>query len=295
MLTQFSNELADAVASAAPSVIQVLGGRRPASGVVYTTDTIVTTMRAIGREDALQVRTPDGQIAAAELHGWDPATGIAVLRASGFSAPAIAPSPAEVRVGHVGLALARSWSNAITASAGIVSIIGGPLVTGRKRSIDQIFRTTAPMHDGFAGGAFVDSSGALIGITMAASIRGLGVIIPAAIAWKAAASVLEHGRIKRGYLGIAGQPVTLPEYQRGNTGRDRGVLTLTVTPGGPAAQAGVLVGDVLLALDQTPIESPDELMDLMMRTGAGHSAQLRVLRGTTPTELNVTIGERPAR
>jgi S1-C subfamily serine protease len=294
MLTQLSNDFADVVAAAAPSVVQVLGHRRPASGLVYANDSVVTTLRAVGREESLQVRAPDGQVVAAELHGWDPATGIAVLRASGLSAPAIAPSTAPVRVGHIGLALARSWSNAITASAGLVSIIGGPLHTGRKHSIDQIFRTTAPMHDGFAGGAFVDASGGLAGVTTATAIRGLGVIIPAAIAWKAAASALEHGRVKRGYFGIAGQSVTLPEHQRGNTGRQRGVLLLSVTPSGPAAQAGLLVGDVLLAVDQTPIESPDELMDLMMKTGAGHHARLHILRGATPTELSVTIGERPA-
>ena len=294
MLTQLSNDFADAVAAAAPSVVQVLGHRRPASGLVYASNSVVTTLRAIGREDSLQVRAPDGTVVAAELQGWDPATGIAVLRASGLTAQAIAPSTDPVRVGHIGLALARSWSNAITASAGIVSIIGGPLHTGRRRSIDQIFRTTAPMHDGFAGGAFLNAAGGLVGVATATSIRGLAVIIPAAIAWKAAASALEHGRIKRGYLGIAGQPVSLPEHQRGNTGRERGVLTLTVTPGGPAAEAGMLVGDVLLAIDQTAIESPEELMDLMMKIGAGHTARLQILRGAIPTELGVTIGERPA-
>jgi serine protease Do len=295
MLTQFSNELADAVAVAAPSVVQVLGGRRPASGLVYAHDAVVTTLRTVGREEALQVRTPEDAVLAAELAGWDPATGIAVLRAPGLAAPPISPSSAAVRVGHLGLALARSWSNAITASMGIVSIIGGPLHTGRGRSIDQIFRTSAPMHDGFAGGAFLDSSGGLIGIPTATSIRGLGVVIPAATAWKAAASALEHGRIKRGYLGIAGQPVTLPDHQRGTTGRDRGILTVAVTPGGPAANAGVLVGDILLAIDQAPVASPDELMDLMMKTGAGHHARLQILRGAVPAELSVTIGERPQR
>ena len=294
MLTELSNELADVAAAAAPSVIQVLGRRRPASGLVYANQIVLTTMSAIGREDGLQVKGPDGQIVAAELRGWDPATGIAVLRASGLDATPIAPSSAPVRVGHIGLALARSWSNAVTASAGIIAIIGGPLRTGPRRTIDQVFRTTAPMHDGFAGGAFLDTSGGLIGVGTATAIRRLGVIIPASIAWNAAANVVEHGRLKRGYLGIAGQRVTLPEHQRGDTGRERGLLTLTVTPGGPAAQAGVLVGDVLLAVDQTPVESPEELMDLMMVTGAGQSARLLVLRGATPTELTVKVGERPA-
>jgi S1-C subfamily serine protease len=294
MLTQISNQLADAVSGAAPSVVQVHGRRRPASGLVYAHQIVLTTMNALKREDGLQVRRPDGQAIDAELLGWDPATGLAVLRANGLDAPPLATSSAPVRVGHIGLAIGRSWSNAVTASAGIIAIIGGPLHTGPRRTIDQVFRTTAPMHDGFAGGAFLDTSGGLIGVATATSIRDLGVIIPASIAWKAAAHVLEHGRIKRGYLGIAGQPVMLPEHQRGGTGRERGVLTLAVTPGGPAAHAGVLVGDVLLAIDDTSIESPEELMDVLMTIGSGHRARLRVLRAGTSIEVLVNIGERPA-
>jgi S1-C subfamily serine protease len=295
MLTNFSDQLADIVDAAAPSVVQVHGRRRPASGLVYANQIVVTTARAIGREDGLQVRQRDGHASDAELVGWDHATGLAVLRASALDAPPIALSAAPVRVGHIALALARSWSNAITASAGIVAVIGGPLPTGRRRAIDQVFRTTAPMHDGFAGGAFLDTSGSLIGVTTAASIRGLGVVIPASIAWKTAAIVLEHGRLKRGHLGIAGQSVTLPEHQRGATGRERGLLMLGVTPDGPAARAGVLVGDVLLALDDTPVESPEELMDLLLATGAGHAATLQLLRGAAPVNVSVTVGERPTR
>jgi serine protease DegQ len=295
MLTELSNELADIVAARAPSVVQVHGRRRPASGLVYASQVVVTTMRGIGREDGLQVRQHDGQAADAELAGWDPASGLAVLRAPALDAPPVDPSGAPVRVGHLVLALARSWSNAITASAGIVAVIGGPLHTGRRRTIDQVFRTTAPMHDGFAGGAFLDAGGGLIGVNTAASIRGLGVVIPAAIAWKTAATILEHGRLKRGYLGIAGQPVALPDHQRGTTDRERALLVLAVTTGGPAANAGVLVGDVLLALEGTPIESPEDLLDLLLTVGAGHRARLQVLRGAAPLEMTVEVGERPAR
>src|SRR5205807_10138147 len=109
---------------------------------------------------------------------------------------------------------------AVTASAGIVSVIGGPLRTGHRRAIDQVIRTTAPMHDGFAGGAFLDTSGALVGIATAEAIRGLGVGIPASIAWKTAATVLEPGSLKRGFLGLAGQPVSLAENQPGASGRE---------------------------------------------------------------------------
>ena len=203
-----SNQMADIVAAVAPSVIQV----QNASGVVYARDVVLTNARALGREDGLHIRTHDNRTLDAELHGWDPATGLALLRVSGLDAAPVMTSDAA-RVGNLAIAIARSWSNSVTASVGIVSIIGGPLRTGRGRSIDEVIRTTAPMHEGFAGGAFVDMSGKLIGIATAAAIRGLGVIIPASIAWKTAAALLEHGRIRRGYLGVAGQPARIAEGQ----------------------------------------------------------------------------------
>jgi S1-C subfamily serine protease len=292
MLTQLSTQMADAVAAVASSVVQVHGRRRPASGLVYADGVVVTTIHALGREDRLRVRRHDGQAFDGELAGWDPTTNLAVLRVTGLDAPAIVPAAAAARVGHLALAIARSWSNAVTASAGIVSVIGGPLRTGRHRAIDQVIRTTAPMHDGFAGGAFVDTEGGLLGIATAAAIRGLGVIIPTAIVWRTVATVVEHGRIKRGYLGISGQPVTLPEAQRGDA-RAEALLIVGVTDGSPAAAAGVLVGDVLVALDGKAVESPQDLMDRLMETRIGQPASLRVLRGGAVVEIAVTIGERP--
>src|SRR4051812_44445326 len=91
LLNSFSNALADAVAAAAPSVVQVQGGRRPASGLVYAADVVVTTVRALGREDGLHVRRHDGTNLEAELAGWDPTTSLAVLRAPGLGAPAMSP------------------------------------------------------------------------------------------------------------------------------------------------------------------------------------------------------------
>jgi len=293
MLTEFSNQLADAAAAAAPSVVQVQGRRRAASGIVYAQGTVVTTVQALGREDGLHVRGSEGDAVDAELAAWDPATSLAVLKAPALVAPAIQVATQPARVGHLALALARSWSNNLTASAGIVSIIGGPLRTGRRRSIDQVIRTTAPMHDGFAGGAFIDASGALVGITTASTIRGLGVVIPSAIAWKTAQGLLEHGRTRSGYIGVAGQQVQLPEGQR-TDGRDEAVLVIAVNRDGPAAKAGVLVGDVILALDGQPITTPDDLLDLLTGDRVGKAATLRILRGGAAKEVPVTVGERGA-
>jgi len=294
MLTEFSNQLADIAAAAAPSVVQVQGKRwRTASGVVYASGAVVTTIKALGREDGLHVRAGDGEAIDAELVAWDPATGLAVLKAAGLGAAPIAVAKQPARVGHVALALARSWSNNLTASAGIVSIIGGPLRTGRRHAIDQVIRTTAPMHDGFAGGAFLDTTGALIGITTASTIRGLWVVIPSDIAWKTARGLLEHGRVKSGYIGIAGQRVELPEGQRAE-GRNEALLVIGVTADGPAAKAGVMVGDVIVSFDGQAVTSPDDLLDLLVGERVGKPAAVGILRGGAAQTITVTVGERGA-
>ena len=293
LLTTFSNQLADAVAAAAPAVVQVQGRRRPASGLVYADNVVLTTVRALGRDDGLHVRTDDGRTLDADLAGWDPTTGLAVLRVASLATKPIAPASSAPRVGHLALAVARSWSNVVTASAGVLSVIGGPLPTGRRQAIDQVYRTTAPMHDGFAGGAFVDTAGGLIGVATGTAIRGLGVIIPATIAWKTAATLVEHGSLKRGYLGLAGQRVALPESQRGGHQRDEALLVVGVTGDGPAAAAGVLVGDVLLELDGHATASPEQLLAQLFSIGVGRKVPLKLLRGGKVTDLTVTIGERP--
>jgi S1-C subfamily serine protease len=295
LLGAFSDALADVVAAAAPAVVQVHGRRRPASGVVYASDVVLTMAGVLGREDRLQVRRHDGRSLDAELAGWDPTTGLAVLRVPGLDTTPIAPAAAPARVGHLAIAVARSWSNAVTASPGFVSVIGGPLPTGRRRAIDQVLRTNAPMHEGFAGGAFVGTSGDLLGVATAAAIRGLGVVIPAGIAWKTAGAVIEHGRLKRGFLGIAGQPVRLPEDQIPQglpAAKQDALLVVGITPGSPAASAGMLVGDVLFGFDGHPVQSPEDLLDLLSGDRVGRQARLQVSRGGRILDLLVTVGER---
>lgn len=291
-LLTLSNAFADLAEASGRFVVQVHGRRRPGTGLVYAADVVLTTVRSLGGEDGLHVRRPDGDTLDAQLAGWDPTTNLAVLRVPGLNGPAVAPASSGARVGHLALALARSWSNALTVSTGVVSVIGGPLRTGRRRAINQIIRTTAPMHDGFSGGAFVDAAGGLLGVTTAARIRGLGVVIPAAIAWTTAATLLEHGQLKRGYLGIATQPVHVLTGEEEQDERP-GLLVVTVNSGSPAAAAGVIVGDVLLDFDGHALASPEDLLDLLLGDRVGREAALRLLRGGRPQILTVMVGERP--
>lgn len=291
MLTEFSNHIADIVETAAPSVVQVQGRGRPASGVVYAADLVVTTARAAGSDEHPRVRRSDGEVLEAALVGIDPATRVALLSVPGLAGSPFTPSPLP-RVGHMAVAIARSWSNHITATAGLVSVIGGPLPTGRRRSIEQVIRTSAPMHEGFAGGAFVGTNGELLGVATAASIRGLGVVIPTSIAWHAAAELLGRRGLKRGYLGIAAQPIRVPQKQKGIAGAGEALLVVGVKDGTPAADAGLLVGDVLLSLEGHTLASPEDLLDLLIGERVGQPVSVRLLRGGVPADVKVTVGER---
>lgn len=291
-LASLSEELASLSAGVAPSVVQVLGARRPASGVVHGSDTIITTARALGREDGLRVRVNDADPVEADLAGWDPATGIGVLRARAkldVAAPQLAD--AEPRVGQIVLAVARSWSNSLTASAGIVAVVGGPLRTGRRREISRVIRVTAPMHDGFAGGALLDAAGRLTGITTAAVIRGFGVAIPASIVWAAANQVLTVGT-SRGFVGVAVQPVQLSTAQRTNE-QERGLLVVGVTPGSPAEAAGVIVGDILLQFEDKATESAEDLLDRLTGNLIGQKVKVRTLHGGQPRDVELAVTSRP--
>jgi S1-C subfamily serine protease len=292
-LDQFSNQLADAVARASQFVLQVQGRRRPVSGIVYDKEIVVTTARALGRGDRAAVRTGDGRVLEAEFAGWDPATHLVVLRAPGLDGSPAIRSTTPPRVGNLALAVARSWSNAVTASSGIVSIIGGPLPTGRHRSIEQVIRTNAPMHEGFSGGAFIDTAGQLIGLTTAAAIRGLGVVIPVDIVWKSAAGVLAGGS-RRGYLGLVGQSVALPADQPGAGGRSQAILVTAVNADSPAHKAGIVVGDLLVEFAGQPVVSPEDLLALLGEARIDQDVTARVVRGGAETSLTVHVGERPA-
>ena len=292
-LASLSNELADLAAAGAASVVQVNGARRPATGVIHGADTIVTTARALGREDGLRIRVGDADAVDADLAGWDPATGIAVLRARsplGVAPPSIASS--EPRPGEIVLALARSWSHALTVSAGVVAIVGGPLRTGRRGQIARVIRVTAPMHEGFAGGALFDVSGHLTGIATAAAIRGFGVAIPASIAWAAATQIVKGGTPRRGFVGLAVQSVELAAAQRDGA-HDRALLVVGITPNSPAEAAGLIVGDVLLEFDGKPTASPDDLLDALSGAPIGQAVAARTLRGGGARDVRVTVGERP--
>jgi S1-C subfamily serine protease len=293
-LATLSDGVADSVERAARWVVQVQGHRRPASGILFRPDLVLTTAAALGEENGVRVRADDGRVLETEMAAWDPTTHLVLLKVAGLGGVAPEPSSRSPRVGHFVLAVGRSWSNVVTASSGIVSVIGGPLRTGPGRAIERVIRTNAPMHAGFTGGALIDAAGDLVGISTAASIRGLTVVIPADLAWTVAARLAEHGTVERGYVGIAAQPVRLTGAQQALAETDRALLVMGVTSGSPAESAGILVGDLIVAVESEAVRSPVDLLEQLQRYRVGEAVSLRVVRGSAPADLPVTIAKRPA-
>lgn len=292
MLIETSTRFAELVETVSPSVVQVRAGGHAASGLVYQPGLVLTTGRVVGRDEHPEVRTADNRAFSADLAGWDPASRLVLLRVPELTAPALTPG-ALPRVGNIVLAIGRSLSNNVTATAGIVSIIGGPLRTGRTRQLDRVIRISAPMHQGFAGGAVIGADGALIGLATAAAIRGLPVVIPADIAWSAASAMAERKDLTRGYLGIAAQPVRVPERQRTGAAGAEALLVVSVKDGSPAADAGLLVGDVVVTFDGVPLSSPEDLSDLLIGDRVGRPVTVTLLRGSSPVTVEVVPVARP--
>ena len=289
ILTDLSNALAAAIDTAAPSIVQVHGGRRLATAVVAAPGVIVTSGRGIDAA-TVSVRDGDGRVLDGTVIGRGAATGFAVIRVPELTAAA-ATIADEPRPGHLAQALGRTWSGGVFAAFAPVSVVGGPLRTGRRSELARVIRVGVAPHGALTGGALVDGEGRVLGIVTGTAIRGTTVVVPASIAWAEVQEVVAHEGAAPGYLGIGSVPVRLAAAQQAD-GRTSGLLVTAVVDGGPAATAGVLVGDVVVAFDTAAIDDPEDLI-ARLRGRAGQAVALTVVRGGAATTVTVTVGKRP--
>jgi len=290
VLGELSRQLADLVAAAAGGVVQVRSRHAPpATGTSIEGGRVIVAAHAVDGDRDLSVRA-NGTRMAAQLLGFDPATGLAVLRAEGPTWAALSGGP-PARVGEIVTALGRTWSGALAASTGLVSVVGGPLRTGRGTSVEEVLRADVRVHPLGAGGPLLDTGGRVAGIATGGAIRGMPLFIPSAIAWNVAEAITAHGTLKRGYLGISAQPVRIPPAQRAGREQDAGLLVVGVAPQSPAEAAGVLVGDLVVGFDATPVGDHDALLALLTPDRVGKASRVEVIRGAEPRVLDVTVGE----
>jgi S1-C subfamily serine protease len=289
--------MAEAVAKAGAATVLVNARRRfPASGIAYSANMILTADHVVEREDDITVTLPDGSELKATVAGRDPGSDLAVLRLERSVAATAEPAPQDARVGQLVLALGRPTPEGIQASLGIVSAIGGPVRTGRGGLLDRYLRTDATPYPGFSGGPLVDTAGRVIGVNTSGLARGASLAIPVSLAWQTAEVLAKHGRVRRGYLGVRSQPVSIPGAQQRSLGREQstGLLLVGVEENSPAEAGGLLVGDIVVAISGSPVTDADQLLASLVGDVVGKAAPVQVLRGGQATTITVTIGERDA-
>jgi S1-C subfamily serine protease len=294
-LASMAGELAGVVEKGGAGVVRVEARRRlPASGIVWSADgVILTSSHVVEREEGITIGLPGGERAAAQLVGRDPGTDIAVLRAeaAGLSVPGLA-EPDDLKVGYPVLALARPGEH-VQATLGIVSALEEGWRTRPGGTIDRYVQTDVIMYPGFSGGPLVDvASGRVAGMNSSALARGVSVALPVPTLRRVAGALLEHGRMRRGFLGVTAQAVALPAAIAAEVGQESGLMLMSVDADSPAAAGGLIIGDVLITLDGEPVRHLEDLLALLSGDRVGRTATVRVLRGGALHTAAVTIGER---
>jgi S1-C subfamily serine protease len=294
-LIEFSEAMASAVAKAGAATVLVNARKRlPASGVVFEANLVVTAEHVVERDHDITIQLENGEQVNASLAGRDPASDLAVLRLERAAPVAAEAAPAEARVGQLVLALGRPSPGGIEASLGVVSAIGGPVRTQRGGLLERYLRTDTIPYPGFSGGPLVNASGQVLGINTSGLAHGAAITIPAGLAWPLAQTLAQHGRLKRGYLGVRSQPVELPAGSAETLGRSQsaGLLMVGVDQNSPASAGGLMVGDILVGIAGHTVSDPDELVSHLTGETVGQAVAVEILRGGQRTVLKVTVGER---
>jgi len=294
-----SGELAQTAEDAGKSVVAVYGGRHAASGVLLSSNSVVTVSHAVRREEEVAVILSDGQRLSSRVAGRDPATDLVLLRLESevqSSQPRWVATP-KLRVGELTLALARTWRGNIVSSFGVISgLMPGPWRTGYGGELDQFIRPDLTMYPGFSGGPLLSSQGEFVGINTVGLHRA-GITIPASTVTRVAGELLEKGRVERPYLGLAMQSVKLQESLRSKLNLTSGeaLLVVHVEPGSPAEKAGILLGDALVDLGGKPVADTDAVQEVLRSSRIGGELEASFVRGGVARPTKLKLEARPPR
>lgn len=272
---ELSKQLADAVERSASSIVRIQARRHLASsGIVWAEGIVVTAAHTVHRPDGIHITLPNGDTVEGTLAGRDDSTDVAVLRVDGATSP-IAWSDAPPRAGEIAIAAGRPGRGA-RATVGFVTGVGGPWRTREGGRIDAIVEVEAHLPPGFSGGPLLAVDGRAIGMNTSRLVRG-GTTIPHATLARVTRELLEHGTVRRPTLGVAVYPV------------ERGLVVLSVQRDSAAESAGILVGDVLEAIDATELNDPHALREVLQSLTIGDGSSLRLTRGGEPREVQVSV------
>ena len=296
ILETISNEFAAAAEKAGSSVVAVHARRwMPTSGIEWKKGVVVTVHHGVQRDEDIKVLLDGGRAVSAKLAGRDPSTDLAVLRVEEVTsgAPQLGDST-SLRLGHLVLALGRTRRGDLVASSGIIGGISGEWRNRRGGQLDQHIRLDLALYPGFSGGPLLNARGEVVGVNTRGLGHGRAVTVPVATVNRVVEELLEKGRIARPYLGIAMQPVEVPENMRAKLPAETrvGLLVMHVENGGPAEKAGVLLGDVVFGVGGKTVEHVDAIQDSLATAKIGDVLEIRLIRAGQITAVSVALAER---
>src|SRR3954454_14445087 len=289
LLDAYSEAVVGVVDRVGPAVVRVEPQRegKPAgvgSGVIIAPDGLVLTNSHVmqGSREA-RLTLSDGRTVTARVLGDDPDTDLALLRATVDGLPyARLGNSKQLRRGQIAVAIGNPLRVESTVTAGVVSALGRSLRGSTGRLIDDVIQTDAALNPGNSGGALVSSAGEVIGINTAVIMGAQGICFAVAsnTANFVVSELIQHGRVMRASIGVAGQTVPVPRRVAHAAGltSGSGVVVISAEPNSPASRAGVAAGDVILALDNEPITGVDDLVRLLNGNRIGQSSQLTILQ-----------------
>jgi len=276
-----------------------LEGMGAGSGFVLTPDGyLVTNSHVVDRALGIEVIFTHGERMRADLVGQDPATDLAVLRVDSRDLPyTVLSVPLNVKVGQLVVAMGNPLGFQSTVSTGVVSGLGRALRGRDGRLIENIIQHTAPLNPGSSGGPLVDSRGHVVGINTAiiALAQGIGFAIPSSTARWVIAQLISRGRVRRSYLGIIGETRLLDRrvVRYHELASDRAIEILSLDPSGPAAEAGLIVRDIVVAVDGQAVESVDEILHHPSEWPVGRPLAVTIVRGRERRDVRIVPREAP--
>jgi len=301
LLDAYSAAVTGAVDAVGPAVVKIDGGRGSGSGVLFTPDgLILTNCHVVDEARAMRVVTADGRVTPGETIGLDADTDLAVVRidaSSGAPLPwATLGDSRAVRVGQIAIAIGNPYGFHHSVTAGVVSALGRTLRARSGRLMDDVIQTDASLNPGNSGGPLVTTRGVVIGINTAMILPAQGICFAIAsnTARYVAARLIRDGRIRRSYIGVAGQTTPVPRaVARANQlAVTAGVLVVSVEAGGAATAAGLREGDVVLAFAEEPVTGVDDLHRLLTDQRIGIPAAMTILRRGARRQLTIVPRER---
>ncbi|MEO8716463.1 MAG: S1C family serine protease [Acetobacteraceae bacterium] len=291
VLDQLANATAERIAAAAPCVVAIRASHRPRTGILWRSDVVVTSEQVLGDETELTV-VHQGAELKARMAGRDPGTNVALLRlpeARQGALPAAAPAP---RVGALALLLGADRAGGPTARLAMVHAIGPAWDSMAGGRIDAMLRLDARLGAD-EGGPVLDAAGRLLGMSTAGPRRRT-LVIPTATIERILDPLLAAGRIARGWLGVGLHKVGIPKALHAAARRETAMMVMTLAGGGPAEQAGVLPGDILLDVDGSPAPDARALAAKLGPDRIGQQVAVFLLRAGAPLTVSVTVAARPA-